>query len=488
MSSKSLQLHALFLPFLAPGHIIPIADMAVLFAQRGAKASIVTTPVNASFIQNTIDRARDSGLSIQLHLLQFPYQDCGLPQGCENMNLGTSMDERANVMKGFIMLQEPMDQLIRQLLPNCIVSDMLCPWTTDLARELQIPRLVFHGTNFFSLCYFDSLKRYAPHDKVASDTEPFVVPGLPDPIEMTRFQMPVYYKVPDNFSNFLDLCKEAELRSYGVVVNSFFEMEPAYVVHYKEAMGIKAWHIGPVSLCNRETTDKAVRWKIDSINKEKCLNWLDSMEPKSVVYVCFGSLALLKKSQLLEIAMGLESSNRPFIWVVRECEVSNEEEEEEWLPRGFEERNKGKSLIIRGWAPQILILDHPAIGGFVTHCGWNSIIESVAAGVPMITWPLFAEQFENEKLIVHVAKVGIEIGVGVWSHFGSDRGLVRRDDVVTAVERLMDGGEEGGELRKRARALGEVAKRAVKEGGSSYVDLGQLIDQLTTVATAAQSE
>ncbi|XP_042957819.1 UDP-glucose flavonoid 3-O-glucosyltransferase 7-like [Carya illinoinensis] len=110
----------------------------------------------------------------------------------------------------------------------------------------------------------------------------------------------------------------------------------------------------------------------------------------------------------MEIAMGLEASGQQFIWVVKKDK--NEKEDEDWLPMGFEKRMEGKGLIIRGLAPQVLILDHEAVGGFVTHCGWNSTLEGVTAGLPMVTWPLFSEQFVNEKLVTEVLKIGVPVG------------------------------------------------------------------------------
>ncbi|XVE93402.1 hypothetical protein REPUB_Repub01dG0189000 [Reevesia pubescens] len=107
--------------------------------------------------------------------------------------------------------------------------------------------------------------------------------------------------------------------------------------------------------------------------------------------------------------MALEASEQQFIWVVRR--QKNNEEEEDWLLEGFEKRMEGKGVIIRGWAPQVLILDHEAVGRFVTHCGWNSTLEGVSAGVPMVTWPVFADQFYNEKLLTQVLKIGVDVGV-----------------------------------------------------------------------------
>ncbi|KAK2989636.1 hypothetical protein RJ640_019355 [Escallonia rubra] len=134
-------------------------------------------------------------------------------------------------------------------------------------------------------------------------------------------------------------------------------------------------------------------------------------------------------SQLYEMAMGLEASEQQFIWVVRR---GKEEEEEKWLPGGFEERVKDRGLILRGWAPQVLILNHEAVGGFVTLCGWNSTLEGVCAGVPMVTWPVFAEQFYNEKLITYVLRTGVAVGSKEWNRLTSDG--VKKEAIENAVK------------------------------------------------------
>lgn len=194
-----------------------------------------------------------------------------------------------------------------------------------------------------------------------------------------------------------------------------------------------------------------------------------------MLYVCFGSLCEFAESQLLEIALGLESSNICFIWVIKSDAFL-------LLDKDFEERVKDRELIIKGWAPQVLILNHPAVGGFMTHCGWNSVLESVSSGVPMITWPLFAEQFYNGNFVLTHWKIGVGVGVESGLAWGEEEKigvLVRRDRVEKVVSQFMiNGGEEVEGMRKRASKLSELAKIAVSKGGSSYVNVGLLIDDL----------
>ncbi|KAJ3682569.1 hypothetical protein LUZ60_015142 [Juncus effusus] len=217
-----------------------------------------------------------------------------------------------------------------------------------------------------------------------------------------------------------------------------------------------------------------------TIDGERCLNWLDSLKVGSVLYVSFGSVARIVSLQLIEIGLGLEASERPFIWVIKTGEKTSEFEQ--WLlEEKFEERVRDRGLIIRGWAPQVMILSHKAIGGFVTHCGWNSTIEGICAAVPMVAWPQFGDQFFNEILIVDVLKVGVRIGVEKsikWGSEKSDEVMVKRDEVVRKVLELMDGEGEGMERRNRAQKLGEMAKVAMDEGGSSYEHIELLIQDI----------
>ncbi|CAA7043440.1 unnamed protein product [Microthlaspi erraticum] len=265
---------------------------------------------------------------------------------------------------------------------------------------------------------------------------------------------------------------ESESNSFGVLVNSFYELEPAYADFYRSVGAKRAWHIGPLSLFNREFAEKAQRGKKGVIDEQECLKWLESKTPGSVIYVSFGSGAKFTNEQMLEIAAGLEGSQQNFIWVVKKNEKQGEKED--WLPEGYEERTKGEGLIIRGWAPQMLILEHKAVGGFVTHCGWNSALEGISMGLPMVTWPRGAEQFYNEKLLTQVLRIGVNVGATELVKKGK---LISREEVAKAVREVIDG-EEAEERRERAKKLGEMAKAAVEEGGSSYNDLSRFMEEL----------
>ncbi|KAI3880058.1 hypothetical protein MKX03_003879 [Papaver bracteatum] len=484
------QLHFVLFPLMAQGHLIPTIDMARLFAERGITVTIITTPLNTFRFKTIIDRAVDSGLPIRLLQLRFPSVEAGLPEGCENVDSLPSREMMSNFFKATSMLQEPLEQLLGELkpVPSCIISAMAFPWTAETACKLQIPRLVFHGTCCFSLLCCHNILEYKVADSITSESESFVVPGLPDRIEITKAMLPGNLpQSSGDLKNIRDQINAAELTAHGVVVNSFNELEPKYVEEYLKAKFGKVWCIGPVSLCNKETLDKAERGNKASVDKSQCLKWLDLKEPGSVLYVCLGSLCRLATSEMIELGLGLEASKHPFIWVIRGGDKYPDLEK--WLlEEKFEQRNKDRGLVIKGWAPQVLILSHKTIGGFLTHCGWNSVLEGVCAGIPMITWPMGAEQFFNEKLVVQVLGIGVKIrGDDIHAsvatkpmeeHKKFESVENKREEVEKAVNRVMDGGEEGEERRRQVRELGERAKKAMEGGGSSQLNMTLFIQDI----------
>ncbi|KAK7396606.1 hypothetical protein VNO78_17732 [Psophocarpus tetragonolobus] len=485
MVSQINNLHFVLFPLVAQGHIIPMMDIARLLAQCGVIVTIFTTPKNASRFNSVLSRAVSSGLQIRLAQLHFPSKEAGLPEGCENFDMLTSSDMMYKIFHAINLLQNQAEELFQALTPkpSCIISDFCIPWTAQIAEKYHIPRISFHGFSCFCLHCLHMIHTSNVCESITSESEYFTIPGLPDQIKVTKQQIPLMISKPGDkeMNDFGEQIRDAEMKSYGVIINTFEELEKAYVRDYKKVRNDKAWCIGPVSLCNKDDLDKAQRGNRASINEHQCLKWLDLQQRNSVVYVCFGSLCNLIPSQLLELAMALEDTKRPFVWVIREG--GKLQELEKWISEeGFEERTKGRGLIIRGWAPQVLILSHPSIGGFLTHCGWNSTLEGISSGVPMVTWPRFADQFLNEKLVTQVLKIGVSVGVEVPVNWGEEEKigvLVKREDIKRAICMVMDDvAEESKERRVRASQLCEMAKRAVEKGGSSHLDMTFLIQDI----------
>ncbi|XP_008790368.1 scopoletin glucosyltransferase-like [Phoenix dactylifera] len=462
-------LHLVFFPFLARSHMIPMLETAVIAAERGVKATFVTTPANAHLVRPTLDRANSLHQPpMDLRIILFPAADHGLPDGCENLISLPDVSLAGNFFRAVFALRKPLDDLLCDLRPvDALVSDALFPWTTSLAADHSIPRLIFQVTGLFPLCAANDLDIHRPYESVSSRSEPYSIPGFPHPIKFTRAELPEVF----DFPYMLGLLREAELTSYGVIVNSFYAFEPDYAEHYYKVGRRKVFLVGPVNLAGARLPSTE---KKEDGGRDATLRWLDEKEDDSVVYISFGTLCRFSDEQFRELALGLEASGHPFVWAMR----SDGGAGDEWMPEGYEKRVAGRGLVVRGWAPQAEILSHRAVGGFVIHCGWNSVMEGVCSGVALATWPLHSEQFVLEKLLVDVLKIAKPVWDGFKSVVDGEKAVVPANAVARAVALLVGGGEEVAAMRRRVRELAELGRRAVAEGGSSHEDMSRLIEGL----------
>ncbi|KAK6140071.1 hypothetical protein DH2020_026206 [Rehmannia glutinosa] len=438
--------------------------MAKLLAKHGVSVTIVVTPLNAARSSSVIDRAVATGLSIRLLQIRFPAEAAGLPPGCESADCLPSYHFLRNFFAAINMLQQPLEEILIDLKPSpsCIICDKHISWTADTCNKFQIPRIIFDGMSCFAQLIMHRLYFSKIHETV-SPSELFAVPDLPDKIEFTKLQLPGYFNPGSvDIGDFREQVWKTESQAYGVVVNTFKDLEKRYLDEYRKIKGGKVWSIGPLSLFSNDDLDRAERGNQASIDADQCLNWLDNREPGSVIYACLGSLSRLSPDQFVELASGLEISNHPFILVIKGGAKS--EEIEKWiLDSGFEERTKERGVLIRGGPHKVF------------------------TGLPMITWPIFAEQFLNEKLVVQILGTGVGVGARVVIHLGEeekDENKVKRDEIKSAIEMVMDEGEKGCERRKRAKKVGEMAKRSMEEGGSSYLNIGMLIQEIAQLGNS----
>ncbi|XP_022159431.1 UDP-glycosyltransferase 73C1-like [Momordica charantia] len=485
--------HFVLFPFMAQGHMIPMIDLAKLLARRGAIISFITTPRNAARNYSVLARAINSGLRIHVRQLDFPSNQVGLPEGCENLDLLPSYDDdlTSKFFQATFLLREPWEKLVEQLIPRptCIITDTGFPWTLPLSLRLHIPRLVYYTHSCLYLLIMRSIQSRQPLlASISDDSEYVTLSDLPHAVQFLKSQLS---SVADgDAAKFLEAMEEADAHSHGVVINIFEEMEAENVAAYRKHRKSpdRVWCVGPVSLCSEDKLDMAQRGNRACIDEAQCMNWLDAQRPSSVVYVSLGSLCNLSTAQLIEMGSGLAESKKPFIWVVRK-EYATEEFQKWATEYDLEGKTEGRGLVIQGWAPQVLILTHSAIGCFLTHCGWNSCTEAISAGVPMITWPIFGDQNFNKKLIVEILRIGVGVGVETavdWAGKAEKRALVKRDKVREAIEMAMDGdGSE--EMRERCKQLAEKAKRALQEGGSSHLNLKLLIQDIVAYGTGCQN-
>ncbi|XP_052179289.1 flavonol 3-O-glucosyltransferase UGT89B1-like [Diospyros lotus] len=450
--------HVLLCPFPTSGHIIPMLDMASLLLSRGLKLTVLVTPTLLHLLDPVISRHASSG-SVQPLVLPLPsvHRTSNLPWPLEDMY--ALCDLAGPITDWFRSHPSP---------PVAIISDFFLGWTHRLATDLGVPRLVLESSGAFGELIFTSMLRDLPKADDPHDDESFVhFPKLPNSPKCPWWQLPHLYRLlnvedPDwEFFRNSWLCNS---QSWGAIVNSFDELEGPSLNQMKKEMGHdRVWAVGPLLPSDGDRTAPSKRGGTSSVPVHELISWLDCKPDGSVVYVCFGSTWTLTDEQVGSLAGALDSSGVDFVWVVKKDDVVS-------IPDGFDERTKGRGFMINGWAPQVQILSHRAVGAFVTHCGWNSFLEGIAASVLMLSWPLGADQFTNTMMLVD------QLGAGVKFCNLGNRAV---PDSAELARLLAESVNEKGwaEERARVRKLRKSAVEAVK-GGSSAKNLNALVKKL----------
>ncbi|KAA8530253.1 hypothetical protein F0562_004962 [Nyssa sinensis] len=439
------------------GHTIPILHLARLLLHRRASVTIFTTTANRAFISKSLAETNASIID-----LPFPENIDGLPPGIESTDKLPSMSlfvSFANATK----LIKPDFERVLETLPHVtfMVSDGFLCWTLESANKFGIPRLVYHGMSNYAM----AVCRDAGNNRLLSqprsdDDELFPLTNFPH-IKLTRNDFEPQLTDPEPKGPYFEFIVEMVItitQSYGVIVNSFYELEPLYSDYWNNNCEPKSWCVGPLCLAELQSRPH---------QKPRWVQWLDQKlaQGSSVLYVAFGSQAEISAEQLREIATGLEESKVNFLWVARKIESE--------FGNGFEERVKDRGIVVREWVDQREILGHESVQGFLSHCGWNSVLESMCAKVPLLAWPMMAEQPLNARLVTEELKVGLR----VETCNGSVRGFVKWEGLVKTVRELMEG-EMGKEARRKVKEVGEAAKKAMEEGGSSWSTLNELINEI----------
>uniref|UniRef100_A0A0D9WMR5 Glycosyltransferase n=1 Tax=Leersia perrieri TaxID=77586 RepID=A0A0D9WMR5_9ORYZ len=470
--------HVVVFPFMAKGHMIPLLHFAAALASRHGselRVTVVTTPANLAFARRRLPP------SVDVSTLPFPPHP-EIPPGVESTDALPSESLFPSFLRATASLRDPFAKLMSSLAdssspspPLALVSDFFLGFTQRVADGAGVRRVTFHGMSAFSLALCFTLSTSRPHDAAAAGggEEAFRVPGFPEEVTITANEVPHAVTqgadADDPVTKFLnDEVLGWDYRSWGVLVNSFAALDGDYagILESLYLPGARAWLVGPLFLAAGDDNSPPVtNQEDDGDDEEGCIRWLDERAPGSVVYVSFGTQARLAATQLDELAHGLVESGHAFLWAVGRAE---------WSPP-VDAGPYGK--IVRGWAPQRRVLAHTAVGAFLTHCGWNSVLESLAAGKPMVAWPVMAEQAANAKLVADIVGAGVRVRVDRRTN-GGGGGIVGRAQVAEKVRRVMDGGEEGRTMRAKAEEVRRAAIAAVAEGGTSTAALRRLVDEL----------
>ncbi|XP_030528281.1 7-deoxyloganetin glucosyltransferase-like isoform X3 [Rhodamnia argentea] len=470
--------HAVCIPAPAQSHIGAMLKLAKLLHHKGFHISFVNTEFNHQRLARAQGLEFASGTLSDFQFLTIPD---GLPPSDKDaiQDIPMLCDSMRNRMVG------PFSDLVSSLGSNpsvppvtCIVSDGFMTFTTSpAASKFGIPLIHLFTIPGCALMALKHLRGLGENGLALLTDESQLMSGygntpvdwIPGMKNMRLRHMPNFHRLPgsdDTFFNFIADTTDRISDAMATIVHTFEALEPD-VLHALSSMIPRVCAVGPLHLMvDRIAREKSFTLKHIECNlleeHDECLRWLDSKEPESVIYVNFGSIAFLTHQLLVEFAMGLANSDQYFLWVLRPDAVDGDTA---ILPEEFVEETQERGFL-SGWCPQERVLYHPSIGGFLTHCGWNSTIESVSAGVPMLCWPCFADQPTNCKYICDDWGVGLEMD-----------GNVKRDEVERLVRELMEG-EMGKKMRSKAMEWKKSAEQAAGVEGSSSVNLDKLLDEV----------
>ncbi|XVE77257.1 hypothetical protein DITRI_Ditri13aG0047600 [Diplodiscus trichospermus] len=457
--------HIAIMPTPGMGHLIPLVEFAkrLVHQHNFTVTFVIPTDDSPSKAQKlTLD-----SLPISIDYVFLPPVDLSdLPQDSKIETLIS-----LTVARSLSFLRDAFKSLVAKKKLVSLVVDLFGTDAFDVAREFNVSPYIFYPSTAMALSLFLYLPKL---DQMVSceyrDLPELVkIPGC-IPIHGKELLDPVQDRKNDAYKWLLHHTKRYRLAE-GIMVNSFVDLEggPIKALQEKEPGKPPVYPVGP--LVNGDSSRKS-----DGSN---CLQWLDNQPHGSVLYVSFGSGGTLSSNQINELALGLEMSERRFLWVVRSPNDSvanatyfNAETQKDpldFLPKGFLERTKGRGLVVPSWAPQAQVLSHGSTGGFLTHCGWNSTLESVVNGVPLIAWPLYAEQKMNAVMLTEDVKLALRPKP-------NENGLFCRDEIAKVVKGLMEG-EEGKNVRNRMKDLKDAAEKVLSENGSTSKALFELANK-----------
>ncbi|KAK1383541.1 UDP-glycosyltransferase 83A1 [Heracleum sosnowskyi] len=448
--------HVLAVPYPAQGHVIPMMELLQRFVKQGFKVTCVNTDFNHDRIMKSLNE-KDSHVAGTIQMTAIPD---GLGPSEDRNDFVKSLKGIFEVMPGKLeelieMINEKEDNKI-----TCLVADENMGWAFKVADKFGIKKVAFWPASMALLASMFNVPKLI-EDKIINSNDGTVrkhqMISLSADMPAISTENMVWACFPDLetqksvFNVILKTNEFVKLADF-IICNSAYELEPAAFTLFPNLLSI-----GPLIATNQLGKQVGHFWPEDST----CLTWLNQQPVSSVIYVAFGSFTVFDPVQFHELALGLEQTNMPFLWVVRPdmTDAMNEA-----YPKGFIDRIGSRGRMV-GWAPQEKVLRHPSVACFLTHCGWNSTIEGVSNGMPFLCWPYFADQFLNKSYICDVWKVGMG--------FDKDEcGIIRQGEIKNKVEHLLCDKQ----YKARALDLKDKVVNSVHEQGCSNKNLSSVID------------
>ncbi|XP_017228452.1 7-deoxyloganetin glucosyltransferase [Daucus carota subsp. sativus] len=465
--------HAVCIPFPAQGHVSPMLKLAMLLHHKGFHITFVNTEFN----HRRLLKSRGSDSLDGLPGFCFETIPDGLPPSDENATqdpLSLCMSTQRNCLVPLLELLEKLNCSSSSRPPvSCVIQDGIMSFAIEAAEKIGVPSVCFRTSPATILLLNKHYRQLEEKGLLPSkdgsslkDQMNNTINWIPGIKSIQIKDIPSFFHTTDPNDQMVEFeITETErcTAASAIIFNSYDSLE-SDVLRALSPICPPIYTIGPLQLLVNQLPRSPLKslgsnlWKEDA----DCLKWLDTRQADSVIYVNYGSVTVMTPENLVEFAWGLASSNQNFLFVIRpDLVVGNTA----ILPKEFLEETKDRGLIT-GWCPQGQVLSHRAVGGFLTHCGWNSMTESLINGVPLLCWPFFADQPTNCKLACNDWGVGVEI-----------EKTVRRNEVAMHVRELMQG-EKGKVMRKNAMEWKRKAEEAVGLDGSSTTNLEKLVKEV----------
>ncbi|KAL3538668.1 hypothetical protein ACH5RR_002034 [Cinchona calisaya] len=475
--------HVVCLPFPSQGHINPMLKLAILLHSKGFHITFVNTEFNHKrILKSRGPNSLDGFLDFHFETIPDGLLSSDEDAADATQDIPSLFDSiRKNFLAPFQTLLLKLNGYVNstEFPPpvSCIIPDAFMSFAIAAAKEIGVPCVSFRTSSAVSFLGNKYLPALIQKGIIPLKDPTYLTNGhfdttldwIPTMKNVRLKDFSVFTRLTNTDDLMLNFVMEqAELasESSAIIFNTFDELEGNVLDALSTMSCPPLYAVGPLqSLINQLPENSLISiganlWEEDF----ECLQWLRSKPPNSVVYVNFGSITVLTAQQLLEFAWGLANSKKNFLWIIRSDAIVGDRNIT--LPPEFVEETKERSFIAR-WCPQERVLNHPSIGAFLTHCGWNSMIESLASGVPMICWPFFADQHINCRFACIEWGVGLEIDASV-----------NRDGLEKVVSEVIDG-EKGMKMKNKAVEWKKKAEEAISAGGgSSYMNLDKLVHEV----------
>ncbi|WVZ56873.1 hypothetical protein U9M48_007344 [Paspalum notatum var. saurae] len=461
------------------GHVVPMVQLAKVFLRHGYAVTMVVAEPPAGSLDFRIvdfDRVAASNPAITFHVLPpLPTADVARPGKPPFLLTLQALPRYNDALEAFLRAIIPRRRL------HSLVVDMFSAHAVDVAAKLGVPAYAFFASGAATLAVVTQVPALLAGRRAGlkelGDT-PLEFLGVP-PFPASHLIGELLEPPDDEMCEaMVDVWKRNTDATTGVLVNTFESLESPAVQALRDPRCVPGrvlppvYCVGPLVGGGGDGMGGGARQERAETERHECLAWLDAQPEKSVVFLCFGSRGTHPAEQLREIAVGLDRSGHRFLWALRRpagtATATDDLKDLGMLfPEGFLERTKDRGLIVWSWAPQVEVLRHASTGAFVTHCGWNSTLEAITEGVPMLCWPLYAEQLMNKVFITEGMRVGVEME-------GYRAGIVKAEEVEAKVKMVMES-DKGREIRGRAAALKKEAVAALQDGGSSQTSFARFL-------------